>query len=82
MNIKASKMTFCVTCVVERMVVTHFRNPIEGFASDTRGVVGRGVILDSSTRWRVKLDSNQNRQVILESLALVQCYSFKCEFAN
>lgn len=64
MNIKAKRMTFCVTWVVERIVVTHFRNPNVGMASGTSGVAGIGAVLDSSTRWRLKDDSNQNRQVI------------------
>ena len=64
MNIKASKMTFCVTCVVDRIVVTHLRNPMLGIASDMSGVVGIGVVLDSSTRWRMMDDSNKKRHVI------------------
>jgi hypothetical protein len=66
MNINASRITFCETCVVERIVVTHFRNPIifEGMASAGRGVRGIGVELDSAIRCRVKEDSNQKRHVI------------------
>jgi hypothetical protein len=66
MNINASRITFCETCVVERMVVTHFRKPIifEGIASVGRGVRGTGVEFDSAIRCRVKDDSNQKRQVI------------------
>lgn len=50
MNINASKMTFCVTWVVDKIVVTHLRKPMDGIASDMSGVVGIGVVLDSSTR--------------------------------
>jgi hypothetical protein len=64
MNINASKMTFCVTWVVDNIVVTHFRNPMVGTASEIRGVAGIGVAWDSSTRWRMMDDSNQKRQVI------------------
>ncbi len=50
MNINASKMTFCVTWVVDKIVVTHLRNPMVGMASDRRDVVGIGGEWDSSTR--------------------------------
>lgn len=40
---------------------------MEGSASGTRGVVGIGVVFDSSTRWRVRDDSNQKRHVIWPS---------------
>lgn len=62
-------MTFWVTWVVDSIVVTHFRKPMDGIASGTRGVVGEGVVFDSSTRWRVRDDSNQKRHVIWFKLA-------------
>ena len=37
MKSKASNITFWATCVVESIVVTHLRKPVEGTASDTRG---------------------------------------------
>lgn len=49
MNIKARRMTFCDTWVVERIETTHFRKPIAGIASDARGSMGIGVVLVSST---------------------------------
>jgi hypothetical protein len=33
MNIRARRITFWLTCVVERMVVTHFRKPMVGIVS-------------------------------------------------
>lgn len=72
MNIKASKMTFCVTCVVDKIVVTHLRNPMVGIASDIRGVVGIGVMVDSSTRWRMIDDSNQKRHVIYQLVQVLR----------
>ena len=64
-------MTFCVTCVVERIVVTHFRNPSDGTASDTRGVVGYGASLESSKCFNTDDDSNQNKQVIYTRVILL-----------
>jgi hypothetical protein len=55
-----------VTCVVDRIVVTHFRNPVVGVASATRGWTGL-IFCTSSMRWRVFEDSNQNKQVIYSS---------------
>lgn len=52
--------------MVDRIVVTHLRNPIVGIASVIKGDVGIGVTLDSSTRWRMIDDSNQNRHVIYQ----------------
>ena len=57
-------MTFLETKVVVRMVVTHFRNPIEGVASGTRPLSTNEVSDISSARRSVAADSNQNRQVI------------------
>jgi len=57
-------MTFCVTCVVESIVVTHFRNPVAGNASGTSRVDNTGEALESSIRERIVEDSNQNKQVI------------------
>lgn len=64
MNIRAKRMTFCDTWVVDRIDTTHFRNPIVGIASETSGSMGVGVTLHSSTKSKLKEDSNQNRQVI------------------
>lgn len=49
MNIRARRMTFCETWVVDKIDTTHFRKPIDGIASDARGSMGAGVVLDSST---------------------------------
>ena len=35
---------------MDNMVVTHFRNPVVGDASGTRGVIGEGLALVSSTK--------------------------------
>jgi len=48
MKSNARSITFCVTCVVERIVVTHFRKPVAGNASGTSLVVGTGESLVSS----------------------------------
>lgn len=64
MNIKANRMTFWDTCVIDKIVVTHLRNPVVGIASGTRGVIGPGNFGSSSTMCRVKEDSNQKKQVI------------------
>lgn len=64
MNSKASRITFCVTWVVDRIVVTHFRKPVEGEASGTKAIRGRGENRGSSILESVGEDSNQKRQVI------------------
>ncbi len=66
MKSNASKITFRVTCVVDKIVTTHFLNPLEGRASSRSrftGVTGG----DSSAWVRVSVDSNQNKQVIWQS---------------
>jgi len=57
-------MTFLLTSVVVRMVVTHLRKPIEGVASGTRPWSTRPRSGTSSAYLRVAADSNQKRQVI------------------
>jgi len=64
MNSNASKMTFCVTCVVDKIVTTHFRNETVGIASGTRRLTGDEALVHSLARRRVAVDSNQNKQVI------------------
>lgn len=65
MNIRASKITFCVTCVVDSIVATHLRNPTDGVASLHSGESeeaggGEGSV---SIRSIVEASSNQKRQV-------------------
>ena len=61
---RASTITFCVTCVVDKIVVTHFRKPVVGAASGRRGVSGVVVVASPSSTRRSKTDdSNQKRQV-------------------
>ena len=64
MNIKARRITLGDTCVIDKIVVTHFRNPVVGMASGMSGVIGlvEGA-LSSSTACRVTEASNQKRQV-------------------
>lgn len=57
-------MTFCVTCVVDRIVVTHFRKPTVGKASGASGLTTAFKDKDSSARCKVEADSNQKRHVI------------------
>src|SRR5271154_6708714 len=64
MKSNASNMTFCVTCVVDKIVTTHFRNDTVGIASGTSRLTGDDAFVHSSARRRVAVDSNQNRQVI------------------
>ena len=72
MNMRASRVTFCATCVVERMVVTHFRKPVEGTASCARDVGGTVGYLLSWIWERVVEASNQNRHVTYESDGLAR----------
>ena len=64
MNNTAKSTTFCATRVVERIVVTHFLNPVVGFASDTSRLGGCSGRLESSICCNRSEDSNQNRHVI------------------
>lgn len=57
-------MTFCVTCVVERIVTTHFRNPLEGTASSLSRFTGDDDGDNFSAFCRVSVDSNQKKHVI------------------
>lgn len=68
MNNSASRITFCVTCVVERMVTTHFLKPEEGKASALSRFTGEDVNDKFSALLRVSIDSNQNKHVILTLL--------------
>lgn len=64
MNNSASKMTFCVTCVVERIVTTHFLNPLEGTASGLSRFTGDEDADKLSALCNVLVGSNQNKHVI------------------
>ena len=57
-------MTFCDTWVVDKIVVTHLRNPRLGVASDARGACGISVVVGSAILWSIADDSNHKRQVI------------------
>ena len=57
-------MTFCVTWVVDSIVTTHFRNPLEGRASSRSRFIGDEAGDNFSAFSRVSVDSNQNKQVI------------------
>lgn len=72
MNSNANKITFCVTCVVAKIVVTHLRNAGLGTASSANEGSGESVLVTghSATLWRTKVDSNQNRHVICEMSAI------------
>lgn len=63
MNRRARIMTFCVTWVVERIVVTHLRKPVVGIASGTSDCT-LYVVAASSARSSVLELSNQKRHVI------------------
>ena len=67
MKRRASSTTFCATSVVERMVVTHFLNPVDGLASETNNRGGSIDVFESSTRCRTSDSSNQNKHVIFTS---------------
>jgi len=56
-------MTFDATCVVVRIVATHFLNPGVGMASGTRGWIAILGELLSTTCLRVVELSNQKRHV-------------------
>ena len=69
MNSSASRMTFCVTCVVDRIVTTHFLNPLEGSASALSLFTGDELDDKFSALLSVSIDSNQNRHVILNAVS-------------
>lgn len=48
MNNRANNITFCVTSVAKRIVVTQFLKLIDGNASGTSGIVSTGIDLNSS----------------------------------
>src|SRR4051812_17822940 len=64
MNSNANNITFCVTCVVERMVTTHFLNPLEGTASSLSLFTGDEDGDNFSAFCNVSVGSNQNKHVI------------------
>lgn len=57
-------MTFCVTCVVESIVTTHFLKPVVGIASGRRRLTGEYADDRFSAVFKVSVGSNQNKQVI------------------
>jgi hypothetical protein len=57
-------MTFCVTCVVESMVTTHFLKPLEGIASSRSRLTGDEEDDRFSAWFNVSVVSNQKRHVI------------------
>lgn len=63
MKRSARRMTFWVTCVVERIVVTHFMKPVAGYASGMNRVEMNGERSAFSILDTVVEDSNQKRQV-------------------
>lgn len=52
--------------------MTHFRNPVTGFASGVKGAINVGVCADSSMLVRVVDDSNQKRQVICQAVRVME----------
>jgi hypothetical protein len=64
-------MTFCVTCVVDRIVTTHFLNPVEGTASSRSRFTGEEEEDSCSALYRVSVDSNQNKHVIFAHISMV-----------
>jgi hypothetical protein len=63
MNKSASRMTFGVTCVVESIVTTHLRNPLEGNASGLNRCTALGQSCTCSAFCDISVVSNQRRQV-------------------
>lgn len=57
-------MTFCATWVVDRIVVTHFLNPVVGLVSGHKSCGTEIAESESSAKSRTAELSNQNRQVI------------------
>ena len=61
-------MTFWVTCVVVRIVTTHFRNPLVGnVPAFSLGTIVVGVTFSASLS--VSVDSNQNKHVIFQTVS-------------
>ena len=71
MKSKASRMTFWLTCVVDKMVVTHFRKPIVGIASGTRAGTDPPEFVNASIASTFDDFSNQKRQVICKALGVL-----------
>lgn len=71
MKSSANRMTFWVTCVVDRTLKVHFRNCSSGFANFGNRTIGAFAGLDriDSACLSSSLDSNQKRQVIYQWLA-------------
>ena len=67
MNRSANNMTFWETCVVERIVTTHFLNPLDGRASSLSRFIGEEDGDNPSAFRSVSVDSNQNKEVIFAS---------------
>lgn len=84
MNNSANNMTFCDTCVVDKMVVTHFRNPDFGTASSANGGNGEGGFVTgaSATLSNTKVDSNQNKQVIYRAVSSCLMHTERTGCAN
>lgn len=59
-------MTFCVTWVVDRIVVAHLRKPVVGMASGMSMALCACVPSPSLTSCKTEADSNQKRQVICQ----------------
>lgn len=70
MNRSAKIMTLSVTCVVESIITTHFRNPVEGIASSRSRLTGEEDLDVRSAFSSVAVDSNQNKQVICRQLTI------------
>lgn len=63
MNKSARRITFCVTCVVDKIVTTHFRNASVGMASGASRSTRDEFGAQFSAFRRVSVVSNQKRQV-------------------
>lgn len=69
MKSRARIMTLSVTCVVDKIVTTHFRNPIEGMASSRSLFTGDDRFVKPPALCKVSMLSNQNKQVIYSFLS-------------
>lgn len=63
MNKRAKRMTFWVTCVVDKIVVTHFMKPVDGSASAMNWVMTCDEDSTFSMLVTTADDSNQKRHV-------------------
>lgn len=64
MKSSANMITFGVSCVVVRIVTTHFVNPDVGKASGRSRSTAFDTDHEFSALFKVSMDSNQNKQVI------------------